>query len=425
MTGIPQGSPATQPVPLAGLRVVELGRFVAAPYAARLLGDLGADVVKVEGVAGDPFRTFVQGRPGGLSSSFTALNRNKRCLAVDLSTELGRRAVADLLRRADVFIENSRPGTMDKLGLGYEQVRADNARLVYCSISGFGETGPYVTRPGYDMIGQAVSGMASQLLDPEAPQVVGPNLADSITGLTAAYSVLAAIHARATTGEGQRVSLNLVGSALAFLGTEAQRYLDTGAVPGHLTRPSNSLSFVLRCLDDRLLAIHLSSPPKFWTGLLDVIARQDLATDPRFDTHHHRQAHYLELREVLAPIIGQRTAADWTAGLVAAGVPFALVNDMRQVFEDEQVQALGLLQTIGAGTGDEFATVGVPAQFSASPTEPMLPPPRLGEHSVQVLRALGYSARTVDAGIESGCFLTASPAAGSTSAAPSVAVVNG
>lgn len=396
----------TRAAPLAGVRVVELGRFVAAPYASRLLADLGADVVKVEGLAGDPFRTFVQGGPGGLSSSFTALNRNKRCLAVDLATEGGRRAVAACVRSADVFVENSRPGGMARLGLAYEQVREENPRLVYCSITGFGETGPYADRPGYDMIGQAVSGMASQLLDPDAPQVMGPNLADSITGMTAAYSVLAALHARTTTGAGQRVSLNLVGSTLAFLGTEAQRYLDTGVVPGHLTRPSGSLSFVLRCADRGLLAVHLSSPPKFWAGLLQVLDRADLGEDPRFATHHGRQEHYLELRDVLAPIFGRRTVAAWLSSLVAAGVPCAAVNDMSEVFEDEQVRALGLLRTIDAGPGDVIRTVGVPVEFSDSAPQPLRPPPRLGEHSAEVLRSAGYSTRDIDAGIDAGWLVT-------------------
>jgi formyl-CoA transferase len=369
--------------PLEGLRVVEFGRFVTAPYTAKLLGDLGADVVKLEGLDGDPFRKF--SGTVELSPHFIALNRNKRSVAIDVASEDGRRAMRELILDSDVFIENSRPGSMARMRLDYEDLREEHPALIYCSITGTGPTGPYVDRPAYDMVGQALSGLAHTTLDPDTMRPTGTNTSDSVTGMTAALAILAAVAHRHRTGEGQRVDIDMLSSSVAFLGAEAQIFFDTGVAPGPLTRPANSLSFALRCSDGAPIGMHLSSIPKFWEGLTRVIGREDLRDDPRFRTRADRSANYLELDTELQAEFVKRPRAEWLAELVAADVPVGPIYSLGEVFDDPQVIHQGIERTMTHSTLGSMRTVGPPHAFSAFPELPLAAPPRLGEHTEDLL----------------------------------------
>lgn len=371
--------------PLDGLRVVEFGRFVTAPYTAKLLGDLGADVIKLESLDGDPFRTFAGDVE--LSSHFIALNRNKRSVTVDLSDDADRARMRELIASADVFIENSRPGSMDRLGVGYDDLRTVAPGLIYCSITGMGRSGPYSARPAYDMVGQSISGMAHLSLDPTTMQATGTNTSDSVTGMTAALAILGAVAHRHRTGEGQRIDIDMISSSVSFLGAEAQIFFDTGAAPGPMTRPANSLSFAFRCADDKVLGIHLSSIPKFWEGLTRVVGREDLRADARFTSRAERSRNYTALSEILQAEFATRPRDEWLPLLVEADVPAAPVHSMSDVFEDEQVRHLGVERTTTHPQLGEMRTVGHPHSLSAFPDLPLAPPPRLGEHTDDVFRA--------------------------------------
>lgn len=372
--------------PLQGIVVVEFGRFVTAPYAARVLGDLGASVIKLEGLDGDPFRTF----SGDVEQSphFRALNRNKRSIAVDVRTAEGRELMQRLVASADVFIENSRPGSMTRMGLGYEELSARNPGLVYCSISGSGPDGPYASRPAYDMVGQALSGLAHASLDPDTLQVTGTNTSDSVTGLNAAVSIAAALVGRATHGRGTHIEIDMLSSSLSFLGAEAQIFLDTGRDPEPTTRPANSLSFAMRCADGGLIGLHLSSVPKFWEGLTDVLGRPELREDPRFRSRPDRSRNYQELRAELQSAFLRRSRAEWLEALIAADVPAAPINTIAEVIDDPQVRHLGLVKGLSHPQLGESRTIGAPHRFSAYPEASMQHPPRLGEHTDAIVAGL-------------------------------------
>lgn len=372
--------------PLSGITVVEFGRFVTAPYAARLLGDLGAAVIKLEGTDGDPFRTF----SGDVEQSphFKALNRNKKSVALDVTSPDDRALMQRLAASADVFIENSRPGSMDRMGLGYDALRALNPRIIYCSISGTGSSGPYAQRPAYDMVGQALSGLAQSSLDPETLQVTGTNTSDSITGLTAALAISAAVAGRTITGNGTHIEIDMLSSSLSFLGAEAQIALDTGRTPEPTTRPANSLSFAMKCADGQLLGLHLSSVPKFWHGLTTVIERPELREDPDFATRADRSANYQRLRAELQREFARKPRAEWLPALIDADVPAAPIHNLSEAIDDPQVQHLGLVQTMEHPILGESRTIGAPHRFSHYPDTVLVAPPRLGEHNDEVLGGL-------------------------------------
>ena len=375
--------------PLVGVRVVEAASFITGPYSGQLLADLGAGVIKVESPdGGDPFRSFA----GSLyAPHFIAFNRNKRSLALDLRSERGKRVMRKLLERADVFVENYRPGVMDRLGFGYETVREWNPRLIYCSISGMGRSGPYVERPAYDTVGQALSGMLSQMLEKDRPRIVGPAFSDGITGLTVAYAILAALLARARTGEGQRVDVSMLGATTAFMTSEAVYYFRLGDQGGPRRRPSLSQAYAFTCGDDKIIAIHLSSLDKFWQGLARTVDRPDLLEDPRFTTRLGRVNRSEELQELLAAEFRKRPRADWLPILQTHDVPHAPVYAFGEVFEDPQARQLGLKLDLDHPTEGAVGTVAPPVRFSATPWGELAAPPTLGEHTAEILRELDLS----------------------------------
>jgi formyl-CoA transferase len=275
---------------LAGIRVIEFANYVSGPYAGMLLGDLGADIVKVEEpTKGDPFRGW--GRVE-YSPTFGSVNRNKKSVTVDLKSEIGKADARDLIRTADVVIENFRVGTMDRLGLGYEAMRAANPGVIWCSITGYGSDGPYAMRPGYDTVGQATSGLLSLLTDISDPKPMGISLSDHLAGITATNGILAALIARGRTGRGQLVETSLLESTLSFCGENAARFFENGKVPGRATRTHQAQVYAFTAQDGKAFVVHLSSPTKFWVALTQVAGHPEWVEDPRFKTKETRGKNY-------------------------------------------------------------------------------------------------------------------------------------
>jgi crotonobetainyl-CoA:carnitine CoA-transferase CaiB-like acyl-CoA transferase len=376
---------------LEGIKVVEQGTFITGPACGMLLGDLGADVVKVEQPgSGDPFRAF----KGGLySPHFQTYNRNKRSIALD-SKDADDRAVLDaLIGEADVYIQNFRPGVADKLGVGAARLRALNPRLVYVSISGFGATGPAAARPAYDTVAQAASGFLKLLVNPENPRVVGPAIADALTGFYAAYGALGALVERGRTGVGRTVEVSML-EAMAHFNLDAfTHYFQADEVMGPYSRPRVSQSYVLECSDGKWIALHMSSPEKFWQGLAQAIEQPGLFDDARFATREARIENQEALIELLGAKFAQRTRAEWCERLERLDVPHAPMYDTSEALLDPQAVHLQLTASAEHPVMGLFRTVRSPVSFDGERGLDVRPPPMLGEHGDEIQRELQNSQR--------------------------------
>jgi crotonobetainyl-CoA:carnitine CoA-transferase CaiB-like acyl-CoA transferase len=380
--------------PLAGYRVIEVGRFVTAPYACQLLADLGADVIKIEDPeGGDPFRGW--GKEGGYASMFHAFNRNKRSLTLNLRQPRGREIVGKLAGNADVFVENFRPGTADKLGIGYATLSKLNPRLVYCSISGMGSDGPYAARPVYDIVGQGLSGLLSLLVDIKDPHPVGPTFSDTLTGLFAGYGILAALHARVRTGCGQLVETSLLQATMGFMNEPYTTYFGTGRAPGAYDRPRASKVCAFVCGDGLPIAIHLSSPEKFWRNFVTAAGKPEMIDDPRFRTGRDQQQNWHIVQSLLEPVFRTKTRQEWFDILVAAEVPVAPIYRLDEALEDPQVKHLGMLKTATHPERGEVKLMGFPVTLNDTPMGPVAAPDTLGEHTNEILGELGCSAEEI------------------------------
>lgn len=377
---------------LDGIRVLEQGTFITGPAAGMLLGDLGADVVKVEQPgSGDPFRAF----KGGLySPHFQTYNRNKRSITLNTKDPDDLAAFDELIRTADVYIQNFRPGAAERLNVGEERLRKINPRLIYCSISGFGPTGPAAGRPAYDSVAQAASGFLGLLINPENPRVVGPALADSITGFYAAYGILGALYERNQTGVGRKVEVSMLEAMTHFNLDAFTHYYSAGEVMGPYSRPRVSQSYVMECGDGKWLALHMSSPEKFWQGLARAIERTTLFDDPRFADRDGRIANQEALIETLGPIFAQRSREEWCHRLEAEDVPHAPMYDPSEALEDPQARHLEILVSAQHQTMGEFRTVRPPVSFDGERSTRVIPPPVLGEHNDEILGALRKEGRS-------------------------------
>lgn len=369
---------------LAGLTVLEISSYVSGPYAAMLLGDLGATVIKIEAPeGGDPFRGWGK---VDYSATFGSLNRNKKSIVLDLKEEAGRETLRRLAKRADVLIENLRPGVMDRMGLGYADLSRLNERLIYCSISGFGSAGPYRDYPGYDTIGQAMGGLLSLLTEKQAPKPMGISLSDHLAGIFASYGVLGAIIARQRTGRGQHVETSLLESTIAFLAENAANYFEGGGPPDRATRTRQAQVFAFVARDKRPFVVHLSSPQKFWQGLTDAIERPELQKDPRFATRAARVTNYDELDATLTAVFRARDRDDWLARLRAQDVPCGPLYDLAEVFADPQVAFLGMRKELPWPGRDHVAVVGSAVRLSGTPVRIASAAPQLGADTEAVLR---------------------------------------
>ncbi|MCP3731264.1 CoA transferase [Sphingomonas sp. MG17] len=378
---------------LNGLKVLDLSRILAGPLVGQILGDLGADVVKVErpGVGDDaremgpPFFTETDGSK--VAGFFLSCNRNKRSLAADLSNPSDLAMLRDLAREADVVIENFKVGTLARFGLDHATLAADNPDLVYCSITGFGQTGPYAAKPGYDGVFQAMSGLMSVSGHPDdhpcgSPMKVGVSMVDILTAYNGVIAILAALRHRDAGHGGQFIDLSLLDCGVASLSHFAQNYLITGEVPerrgngGYGGIPSQAFA-----CSDRMIFIVAGNNDQY-RRLCDAIGHPELASDPRFSTGPRR----IENRKLLIPLLDavfkDRSAAEWVALIDAAGVPASVVNDVAQMFADPQVRERGLRTAADDGSMDLVAN---PLRLSATPVERYRRPPRLGEHTREVI----------------------------------------
>ncbi len=372
---------------LHGIRVLDLTRVLAGPYCTMFLGDLGAEVVKVEqpGV-GDDTRGWGPPFAGGESAYFLSVNRNKQSLALDLKSPEGKDLLRRLAHRSDVLIENFRPGTMERLGLGEKELHAANPRLIYASLSAFGADGPMSGAPGYDLIVQAWGGLMSITGTPDGePTKVGVAIIDVIAGLMLGKAICAALYAREKLGVGQTLDTSLLEAQVACLVNAGSNYLIGGQIPGRYGNAHPSIvpyqSFKTA---DGYLVIGVASET-IWRRFCAAIGRADLTDDPRFAKNAERVAHRDELLKILRATFGSRDSKTWSEVLHEAEVPCAPVQTVDQVFSDPQVIHRGMLAEIEHPSAGKIKMAGVPVKFSATPASLRLPPPRLGEHTQDVL----------------------------------------
>ena len=375
---------------LNDVTVVECATYVTGPYATALLADLGARVIKIETPPdGDPYRYFSPGEY--YSSNFAHLNRNKQSILLDLKTPEGKKICLDLIQKADVFIENFRPGVIKRLGLDYEALNALNSRLVYCSISAFGQSGPYAKKPGFDTLGQAMSGLLGLLTDPDQPKIMGVALSDFITGYAASYGILGGLLARQTSGQGMKVETSLLQASLSFIGEKAAGYYSTNSVPTRIARVKNSHAFAFVTKDNLPLAIHCSVPDKFWSGLLNTVDRMELAEDPRFNTRDNRRTNFEQLEKELAPAFATKDREEWLRLLEKFDVPASPLYTIKEVLEDPQVHHLGLIEEVEHPKAGKAKYIRGPVNYEGLSEVKSNPPPFPGEHTVPILTELGYS----------------------------------
>ena len=374
---------------LGGIRVVEQGTFITGPCAGMMLADLGADVIKVESPEGDPYRSYQGER---YSPHFQAYNRNKRGIALDLKRDGDRELFEGLIGEADVFIQNFRPGTAERLGSGADRLRALNPRLVYCSINGFGRDGPYAERPSYDSVAQALSGFLSVVVDQRDPRFLGPALADAITGIYAAYGILGALVQRGRTGEGTLVEVSMLEAMMHFAVEPFAAYFALGKAPTSADRPRLAQAYILRTADGRLIVLHLSSLEKFWTGLVGALDAPQLAHDPRFHTRQARIANYEALRSELMTRFEAKNLAHWADRLRQHDVPHAPMNGVHEVVDDPQVEHLGLIVPVESAHGGDRA-VRPPVRYAGEHAQSVHAAPLLDEHGAEIREALAAGSR--------------------------------
>jgi crotonobetainyl-CoA:carnitine CoA-transferase CaiB-like acyl-CoA transferase len=385
--------------PLVGLKVIDLSHVMAGPACTLLLADMGADVVKVEKIpGGDDAHRMLPPAIGHESAAFLMMNRNKRGIAVDLKTEAGRNALLRLLQDADVLVENYRRGTMERMGLGYDTLHALNPRLVYCSISGFGLTGPYADRGGFDLVAQGMSGLMSITGEGPGrpPMKAGSPVTDITAGILACVGILAALYSRASTGKGQLVDTSLFEAGIMHTYWQSAICFATGIPPGAMgsAHPLNAPYQAFHTADGWITvgaANHTN-----WLRLLDALGAQELGKDPRFAENAGRMSHLPELTDALTRYFERETSAAWLERLEKAGVPAGPVLDVKQMHSDPQALARQMIVETTHPSAGKVRGIGLPIKFSETPGGLTQPAPLFGQHTREVLREHGFSDAQID-----------------------------
>ena len=399
-------------MPLEDITVIDLSHALAGPHCSTMLADYGAQVIKLETPgAGDIARAWGTMLPGGESSYFVGLHRNKKGIAIDLKSARGKELFFALIEKADVVLENFRPGTLEKLGLGYEQARQRNRGIIYCSVSGFGQDGPYRDRPALDLILQAESGMISVTGEEGSAGVrCGVSIADLTAGMYASFGILMALRVKEKTGEGQRIDVSMLEGQMSLLNVMISGFLADGEVPGPMgTAYKALLPYQTFRTSTRDLALAVGSD-KLWKIFCPVIGRPDLTDDPRFRTNRDR----IRNREVLIPMLQEIFLTEpfehWERLFLEVGIPFGGINNLGQMLEHPQVKARGSMANMTHPRAGSVRMVGVPVRLSATPGAVRSPSPALGEHTAEMLRTvLGLDARQIAQLIQDGVVQQAEP----------------
>ncbi len=390
--------------PLKGVRVVELAQIMAGPTCGMLLADMGAEVIKVEKLpGGDDTRSYSEPSVKGESAAFMMLNRNKFGIAVNLKVEGGLEVVKRLLANADVVTENYRKGTLEKLGLGYDVLKALNPRLIYCAVSGYGRTGPYADKGGFDLIAQGIAGLMSITGEPGGPPAKsGTPIADINAGILAALGIVSALLHRAQTGEGQMVETSLLEAAVQQTYWQSAIYFATGVNPGP-SGSSHILTAPYQAFPTKDGWINIGGANQAnWERIATVIGLPKLVADPRFRTNADRMAHKEELAALIAARTRTRSSADWINHLESSGVPVGPINTIGDMLADPQVEAREMVVEVNHPKAGPTKALGLPIKFSATPGSVRSPAPLLGQHTRGVLMSLGYSEAEIKALVKSG-----------------------
>jgi crotonobetainyl-CoA:carnitine CoA-transferase CaiB-like acyl-CoA transferase len=368
--------------PLSDITVLEMGTFITGPAAGMLLADLGADVIKIEEPEkGDPFRAY----KGDLySPHFQAYNRNKRSIRLNTKLLEDKAELDRLVGSADIFLQNFRPGVAERLGVDAGRLRAINPRLIYCSISGFGRDGPLRNRPAFDTVAQAASGFLRLLLNPARPRVVGPAIGDALTGFYAAYGILGALHRRERTGEGSLVETSMLEAMCHFNLDDFTHHFSAGLEMGPFSRPHVSQSYVFQCSDGGWIALHMSSPPKFWENLAEAVERPEMLGRPEFANRDSRIRNYEDVVAYLAPLFQTKPRDWWVERLIEQDVPHSAVLTAGEVAASAQARHLGLVVEADGPQG-RFRTIRCPVSYDGQRTQDVVAPPTLGQHDMEIL----------------------------------------
>jgi crotonobetainyl-CoA:carnitine CoA-transferase CaiB-like acyl-CoA transferase len=390
--------------PLAGMRVLELTQIMSGPTAGMMLADLGADVIKVEKLpGGDDSRGYTEPRINGVSAPFLMMNRNKRGIALDLKPARGREVLLRLASRADVLLENFRSGTMAKLGLGYEALRLANPGLIYAAVSGYGHSGPYADKGGFDLIAQGFGGLMSITGEPGgAPAKVGPPVSDINGGILAALGIVAAWAHKLRTGEGQVVDTSLMEAALQQTYWHAAVYFATGESPGP-TGSAHILTAPYQAFHAADGWINIGGANQAnWERIAEVLGHPEWRADPRFATNTARKQNLPALVEAMNRVLGTRTRAQWLAAFDAAGVPAGPVHSIGEALTHPQTLAREMVVATHHPQAGPVKSIGCPIRFSATPAAVTRPAPLLGEHTREVLREHGYADAEIDSLVAEG-----------------------
>jgi crotonobetainyl-CoA:carnitine CoA-transferase CaiB-like acyl-CoA transferase len=402
---MPDGTKQSKAGPLQGLKVIDLSHIMAGPACSMLLADMGADVIKVERLPdGDDSRRMVPPTIADESAAFLIMNRNKRGIALDLRAEAGRNVLSRLLKNADVLIENFRRGAMEQMGFGYDAVHALNPKLIYCSISGFGRTGPYADRGGFDLVAQGMTGLMSITGEgPGHPPVkIGAPVTDITAGILACVGILAALHSRESTGQGQVVDTSLFEAGIAHTYWHSAMCFATGRAPGPMgtAHPLNA-PYQAFPTSDGWITVGAANQGN-WLRLVEALGAPELRDDPRFSTNADRMRNLAQLTETLTPLFKRRSTAEWLRRLEQAGVPAGPVLEIGQMHSDPQARAREMVVETAHPTAGNVKAIGLPIKFSDTPGAVRQPAPLFGQHTREVLSENGFSDTEVDQLLDQG-----------------------